>query len=61
VIGRLGGLWRNDPSRHSRLLGPPQLVSWGISNYPIDLFGDSIASDLRSTSDVVYGAVKRHV
>jgi MFS family permease len=36
-------------------LGLSQLVSWGISYYLIGLFGDSIASDLRWTSDVVYG------
>jgi hypothetical protein len=42
-------------------LGLSQLVSWGISYYLIGLFGDSIASDLRWTSDVVYRAVKRRV
>jgi predicted MFS family arabinose efflux permease len=36
-------------------LGLSQLVSWGISYYLIGLFGDSIATDLRWTSDVVYG------
>lgn len=36
-------------------LGLSQLVSWGISCYLIGLFGDSIASDLHWTSDVVYG------
>jgi predicted MFS family arabinose efflux permease len=36
-------------------LGVSQLVSWGISYYLIGLFGDSIATDLRWTSDVVYG------
>jgi hypothetical protein len=42
-------------------LGLSQLVSCGISYYLIGLFGDSIASDLRWTSDVVYRAVKRRV
>jgi hypothetical protein len=36
-------------------LGLSQFVSWGISYYLIGLFGDSIASDLRWPSDVVYG------
>jgi predicted MFS family arabinose efflux permease len=36
-------------------LGVSQLVSWGISYYLIGLFGDSIATDLRWTSGVVYG------
>lgn len=36
-------------------LGLSQLISWGVSYYLIGLFGDSIASDLHWTSDVVYG------
>jgi len=36
-------------------LGLSQLVSWGISDYLIGLFGESIASDLRWASNVVYG------
>lgn len=36
-------------------LGLSQLVSWGISYYLIGLFGSSIASDLRWSSDFVYG------
>lgn len=36
-------------------MGLSQLISWGISYYLIGLFGSSIASDLRWTSDVVYG------
>jgi MFS family permease len=36
-------------------LGLSQLISWGISYYLIGLFGDSIASELHWTSNVVYG------
>jgi MFS family permease len=58
VSGRL-----DPPERSSRVirrgtvacLGLSQLISWGISYYLIGLFGDSIASDLRWTSNFVYG------
>lgn len=36
-------------------IGLSQLISWGISYYLVGLFGNSIASDLRWTSNFVYG------